>query len=76
MDIEVEIANQDFTDPIGDAYNLVLKEKNGERFVPVVIGRNEATCILMELNQIAIPRPMPYDLIMSLLQQFKKIFQS
>lgn len=70
MDIEVEIANQDFTDPIGEAYNLVLKEKNGERFVPVVIGRNEATCILMELNQIAIPRPMPYDLIMILLQQF------
>lgn len=70
MDIEVEIANQDFSEPIGEAYNLVLKEKNGERFVPVVIGRNEATCILMELNQIAIPRPMPYDLIMSILQNF------
>lgn len=71
MDIEVEIANQDFTDPIGEAYNLVLKEKNGERFVPVVIGRNEATCILMELNHITPPRPMPYNLIMNILDHFE-----
>ena len=45
MDIEVEIANQDFTDPIGEAYNLVLKEKNGERFVPVVIVLSYADII-------------------------------
>ena len=33
-----------------EAFSLILKEKEGERYVPVIIGMSEARAILVELN--------------------------
>jgi len=42
---------------------VVLKEENGERFLPIWIGINEANAIMMELENIKFERPLTHDLI-------------
>lgn len=47
---------------------IVLKEKNGERQLPIVIGFLEASSIKMKLSGIEPPRPMTHDLIVAIFQ--------
>ncbi len=42
---------------------IVLKEKNGERQLPIVIGFLEASSIKMKLSGVEPPRPMTHDLL-------------
>lgn len=42
---------------------VVLKEENGDRFLPIWIGINEANAIMMELEKIRFERPLTHDLI-------------
>jgi len=46
---------------------IVLKEKNGTKLLPIVIGLNEALAIRMHLSGFRPPRPLTHDLIKSLL---------
>jgi uncharacterized protein len=45
----------------------VLKELNGERHLPIWIGAYEADAIAMELQGVTAARPLPYDLMKSLI---------
>ena len=42
---------------------VVLKERNGERVLPIVIGAAEVTAIKMEVSGIRPQRPMTHDLL-------------
>jgi bifunctional DNase/RNase len=42
---------------------VVLKELNGERHLPIWIGPFEAEAIAMEMQGVAARRPLPYDLL-------------
>lgn len=42
---------------------IVLKERDGDRQFPIVIGFLEASSIKMELSGIEAPRPMTHDLL-------------
>jgi bifunctional DNase/RNase len=42
---------------------IVLKEKDGDRQFPIVIGFLEASSIKMKLSQVEPPRPMTHDLL-------------
>ena len=44
---------------------IVLKEKDGDRQFPIVIGVLEASSIKMKLSSIEPPRPMTHDLLVS-----------
>jgi len=44
---------------------IVLKEKEGDRFLPIVIGIMEVTSIKMEISGMTTPRPMTHDLLVS-----------
>ena len=46
---------------------VVLKEVNGDRSLPIVIGFMEASSIKMKLADVEAPRPLTHDLIVSLL---------
>lgn len=41
---------------------IVLKEKGGNRLLPIVIGIMEVTAIKMNISGITPPRPMTHDL--------------
>ncbi len=42
---------------------IVLKEKNGERLLPIVIGIAEASSIKMKISGFNPPRPLTHDLL-------------
>ena len=47
---------------------IVLKEKQGQRFVPIVIGMFEAQSIHVKINNIRLPRPLTHDLLMGVIE--------
>jgi bifunctional DNase/RNase len=48
---------------------VLLKEVNGERYLPIWIGAVEATAIAFALQGIETPRPMTHDLLRDILNQ-------
>jgi bifunctional DNase/RNase len=60
--IKVELARIIIDDKRQDQV-VVLKEKTGERQIPIVIGFMEASSIKLKLSGTAVPRPMTHDLL-------------
>ena len=50
------------------ASGIILKEKNGKRTLPIVIGEYEAQSIALGLENIKPPRPITHDLTLNLLE--------
>lgn len=46
---------------------VILKESDGDRHLPIWIGAYEAEAIAMELQDVTPTRPLPYDLMRTLL---------
>lgn len=46
---------------------VVLREKDGDRVLPIWIGAAEASAIAMHMAGVSFPRPLTHDLIVSLL---------
>jgi hypothetical protein len=46
---------------------IVLKEKAGERQIPIVIGFMEASSIKMKISGIEVPRPLTHDLLVNVI---------
>jgi bifunctional DNase/RNase len=42
---------------------VVLKEREGTRFLPIIIGISEVTAIKMKISGIQPPRPLTHDLL-------------
>lgn len=49
----------------GASFALILGEENGNRRLPVIIGSFEAQAIAVEMEKIAVNRPMTHDLFKS-----------
>ncbi len=47
---------------------IVLKEKEGERQIPIVIGIMEASSIKIKLTGMEVPRPMTHDLLADVIE--------
>jgi uncharacterized protein len=48
---------------------VLLREREGKRYLPIWIGVNEAQAIAIALQGIATPRPMTHDLMKNLLDE-------
>ncbi|MBU4305881.1 MAG: bifunctional nuclease family protein [Candidatus Omnitrophica bacterium] len=48
---------------------IILKEKDGERQIPIIIGLAEAAAIKMKVSNIMPPRPLTHDLLSSLIEK-------
>jgi bifunctional DNase/RNase len=48
---------------------VLLKEREGERFLPIWIGNVEATAIAFALQGVATARPLTHDLLKNLLDE-------
>ncbi|MBW1974864.1 MAG: bifunctional nuclease family protein [Deltaproteobacteria bacterium] len=55
-------------DPQTNTPIVVLREKDGERTLPIWIGIMEATAIAMQMEDIQFPRPMTHDLMKNILE--------
>src|SRR5947207_10219498 len=47
---------------------IVLKEKDGERQIPIVIGFMEASSIKIKISGVDVPRPMTHDLFLQVIE--------
>ena len=68
--IELMVADIHAATQPSEAFSLILKEKDGDRYVPVIIGMSEARAILVELNQSPTHRPLTHDLCATLCDHF------
>ncbi len=61
--IQCEILGLSSSPSTGGAYAILLKESNGNRRLPIIIGSFEAQAIALEIEGIKPPRPLTHDLL-------------
>lgn len=66
--IEMELFRIQIDEKHGEQI-IVLKEKNGTRAMPIVIGIIEATAIKMKVSGFTPPRPMTHDLLSNIIKE-------
>ena len=65
--IQVDILGLSTSPSSGGAYALILKEVNGNRRLPIIIGAFEAQSIALEMEGIKPPRPLTHDLMKNII---------
>lgn len=53
-----------------NAYALIMKEIDGSRRLPIIIGAFEAQAIALEMEGVQPPRPMTHDLLKNVIDNF------
>lgn len=66
--VQVEVVGLSTSPTSGGAYVLVLGEISGTRKLPIVVGENEATAIVVGVEKKHPPRPMSHDLLCALME--------
>jgi bifunctional DNase/RNase len=54
---------------------VVLKERGGNRFLPIIVGISEVTAIKMKISGIQPPRPLTHDLLKDTIAQLGATLQ-
>jgi uncharacterized protein len=74
--VEVEMKIRDLMmDAATNMPVVVLTEVSGDSVLPIWVGINEANAIALELQRVAVPRPMTHDLIKILLMGLETAIQ-
>ena len=68
--IQLDIVALVKSDVHPNSYVIVLKEINGDRRLPIIIGGFEARAIVMALESVDANRPLTHDLFKNTLQEF------
>ena len=68
--IEMDVMGITYSQIQQGAYALLLKQRNGDLRVPIVVGVPEAQSIAMRLEHVMPPRPMSHDLMVSMFHAF------
>lgn len=68
MSIQMELSKIIISE-MQDSQLIVLKEVDGERNFPIVIGSPEASAIDRRLKGIPMPRPMTHDLLANIIEE-------
>jgi uncharacterized protein len=67
--VRVEIASLSIVPSGGGTCAIVLREADGERFLPVVIGLLEAQAIAVKIQGMPTPRPLTHDLMSAVMTE-------
>lgn len=65
--VQVDILGLSTNPASGGAYALILKEIDGNRRLPIIIGAFEAQSIALEIEGIKPPRPLTHDLMKNII---------
>ncbi|MDP1677947.1 MAG: bifunctional nuclease family protein [Bacteroidota bacterium] len=68
--VQVDILGLSTSPSSAGAYALILKETNGKRKLPIIIGAFEAQSIALELEGMKPPRPLTHDLMRNIIDMF------
>ena len=70
MQIEMTIKGL-MVDPITNMPIIILRDKDGEKVLPIWVGLSEANAIALQIENISTPRPMTHDLLRNVIQDLK-----
>ena len=62
MQIEMTIKGL-MVDPITNMPIIILRDKDGQRVLPIWVGVFEANAIALQIENVTTPRPMTHDLL-------------
>ena len=74
MQIEMSIKGL-MVDPITNMPIVILRDKDGQKVLPIWVGIFEANAIALQIENIATPRPMTHDLLRNVIQDLKASVQ-
>src|SRR5262249_60906526 len=67
MQIEMTIKGL-MVDPITNMPIIILRDKEGQRVLPIWVGVFEANAIALQIENVTTPRPMTHDLLKNVIQ--------
>ena len=74
MQIEMTIKGL-MVDPITNMPIVILRDREGQRVLPIWVGPNEANAIALQIENVATPRPMTHDLLRNVIQDLNAVVQ-
>lgn len=74
MQIEMTIKGL-MVDPITNMPIVILRDKEGQRVLPIWVGISEANAIALQIENVSTPRPMTHDLLRNVIQDLKAAVQ-
>jgi bifunctional DNase/RNase len=74
MQIEMTIKGL-MVDPITNMPIIILRDKDGQRVLPIWVGVFEANAIALQIENVTTPRPMTHDLLKNVIQDLKARIQ-
>ena len=74
MQIEMSIKGL-MVDPITNMPIVILRDKDGQKVLPIWVGIFEANAIALQIENIETPRPMTHDLLRNVIQDLKASVQ-
>src|SRR5215204_1994955 len=70
MQIEVTIKGL-MVDPITNMPIIILRDKDGQRVLPIWVGVFEANAIAVQIENVTLPRPMTHDLLRNVIADLR-----
>jgi len=70
MQIEMTIKGL-MVDPITNMPIIILRDSEGQKFLPIWVGIFEANAIALQIENIGTPRPMTHDLLKNIITDLK-----
>ena len=67
MQIEMTIKGL-MVDPITNTPIVILRDKDGQKVLPIWVGIFEANAIALQIENVSMPRPMTHDLLRNVIQ--------
>ena len=74
MQIEMVIKGL-MVDPITNMPIVILRDKEGQKVLPIWVGIFEANAIALQIENVATPRPMTHDLLRNIIQDLNASVQ-
>jgi len=74
MQIEMTIKGL-MVDPITNMPIIILRDKDGQRVLPIWVGVFEANAIALQIENVTTPRPMTHDLLKNVICDLKADIQ-
>src|SRR5438094_792355 len=74
MQIEMSIKGL-MVDPITNTPIVILRDKEGQKVLPIWVGIFEANAIALQIENISTPRPMTHDLLRNVIHDLKATVQ-
>ena len=74
MQIEMSIKGL-MVDPVTNMPIVILRDKEGQKVLPIWVGIFEANAIALQIENVSTPRPMTHDLLRNVIQDLKASVQ-